>query len=399
MLIKIDDTVTEFIKSNKSNLNRDSLEIRALNHIARAYQEGHHMISASLEALEVLAKLDLLDYDPQRIYHQLLSRFTFLLAYEDYCCSYILVKDNSFDFYRNESKPNKIIYEAPLKRFSKLSTLLPTILLSEDHSDCKFYEKIANKYILENKAAINVNLNLNHISGGGSQSYTAYDCEINKGSIVLAIADNDKSYPDDKDGETLAQLQKVYNKYNQIAIIELHGLKVREKENLIPPSMYLMCCNGSSKNVLRKLEEIERLSEHQSKLMYIDIKDGIKAKVVKDKLYKEYFQELFEVIDLIACSLDEVDQKSDTEVLMAGIGGKLDEFITDVFEGGLEKNLYEKKSIAQKENIPDYIIQKMEGDVLKKQNLVDSLPDYLKNEWDELCHKIISWGCCDNHIA
>ncbi|MGE0977847.1 hypothetical protein [Bacillus cereus] len=399
MLIQIDDTVTEHIESNKQNLNWDSLEIRALNNIAKAFQEGYHIVSASLEALEILAKLDLLEYNSQRTYHYLLNKFTFLPAYEENVSSYILVKSNDFDFHRNEEHPDKVIFEVPLNRYSSFKPLFPTTLLSENYSDCEFYNRIANKYISENKAKINVNLNFNLLSGGGSQSYIVYEREINKGSMILAIGDNDKSYPTDHEGETLTQLKNVHSKYYKDNAVELYGLNVREKENLIPPSMYRMCCNGSAKDVLKKLEQIEELTEHQSKLMYLDIKEGIKAKNIKDEQYKEYYRELFEVVDLISCSLDEVYEKKDEDILMIGIGKKLDAFIKDVFEGGLEANLEDKKKIAQTEGIPDYVIKKLEEDILKKKNLINNLPDYLKNEWKDLSHKIISWGCCDYPIA
>ncbi|WP_460271927.1 hypothetical protein [Bacillus sp. NEAU-Y102] len=399
MLIKIDDTVTEFIKSNKNNLNRDSLEVRALNNIATAFQQGYHVISASFETLEVLAKLDLLDHNPQRIYHKLFERFTFLPAYEDFCCSYILVKSNEFEFNKNENQHNKMIYEVPLNKFVQLSRLWPTVLLSEDYSDCQFYEKLAHKYIEENKSEINVNINLNLLSGGGVRSYAVYEGEINKGSIVLAIADNDMNHPKAKRGETIVQLEKVYKRHEKTSIIDLYELNVREKENLIPPSMYLMCCNNSSKDILIELEKIENSQEHQTKLKYIDIKDGIKVKSVKDEHYKKYFRELFEVVNLIGCSLEEIDQKNNKEVLMPGIGGKLEDFIKDVFEDGLEIKLEQKKLVAQKIDSLDDIIQKMEYDILKKKNLIDNLPDFLKDEWHTLCNKIISWGCCEHPIA
>ncbi|HHP1049475.1 hypothetical protein [Bacillus thuringiensis] len=396
MLIIIDDTVAEYIRSNKEKLNWDSIETKALNNIAKALQEGYHIISvSSYDVLETLAKLDCLEWNARRTYETLSQKFTFYLSYEDFCCSYILVKSNSFDFYRNDKEPNKIIYEVPLSRFSSFDLLFPTRLLSEDASDCDFYEKIAEKYISENKDEINVKLKFDQISGGGSQSYVNYEREINKGSKILAICDNDKSYLEDKEGETFRQLQKIYDKNKKESIIEFHGLKVREKENLIPPSMYRMCCNNSGNDVLNKLEEIERLDEHQSKLMFIDIKEGIEAKVAKDEKFKEYYRELFEVVDLISCSLEEVDEKGDKDILMMGIGRKFDAFINDVFEGGLEEALEGKKKIAQKVGIPVDVIKKMEEDILKKQNLINNLPDYLKDEWRELCHKLISWGCCE----
>ncbi|MGR5960119.1 hypothetical protein ACT7DM_16980 [Bacillus cereus] len=202
MLIKIDDTVTEYIESNKQSLDLDSLEIRALDNIAKAYQEGQHIISASLDALEILTKLDLLENNSRRIYHYLLNKFTFLPAYENYFGIYILVKSNDCDFYRNDTQNDKIIYEVPLNRFSKLQAIRETVLLAEDSRDCDFYEKIANKYISENKAEINVKLNFDPLPGGGIRSYDALKRKIDRGAIVLAIADSDKSYPKDKIGET-----------------------------------------------------------------------------------------------------------------------------------------------------------------------------------------------------
>lgn len=399
MLIKIDDTVSEFIKNNKDRLKRDSNEIKALNNIAKALQEGYHIVSGSYDVLGTLAKLDCLEWNAQRTYEILSQRFTFYLSYEEYCCSYILVKSNSFGFYRNDKEPNKIIYEVPLNEFVKFDKLFPTRLLSEDYSDCEFYEKIAEKYISENREEINVRLKFDPISGGGSQSYVVYNREIDKGSKILAICDNDKSYPEDKEGETSIQLKKIYEKNKKESIIELHELSVREKENLIPPSMYKMCCNNSGNDVLEKLEQIEKLDEHQSKLMFIDIKEGIVAKNLKDEGFKEYYSELFEVVDLISCSLDEVYKRDEDDLLMMGIGRKLDAFIRDVFDGGLEENLEEKKKLMQTVGIPDYVIKKLEDDISKKQNLIESLPDYLKSEWKDLCHKIISWGCCEQPLA
>lgn len=399
MLIKIDETVSEFIKNNKDGLKRDSDEIKALNNIAKALQEGYHIVSGSYDVLRTLAKLDCLEWNAQRTYETLAQRFTFSLSYEEFCCSYVLVKSNSFGFYRNDKESDKVIYEVPLNEFTTFGKLFPTRLLSEDYSDCVFYEKIAKKYISENREEINVKLHFDSISGGGSQSYVVYDQEIEKGSKVLAICDNDKSYPEDKEGETSIQLKKIYNKYKKESIIELHELSVREKENLISPSMYKMCCNNSGNDILEKLEQIEMSDEHQSKLMFIDIKEGIVAKNLKDEGFKEYYSELFKVVDLISCSLDEVYTGNDDDILMMGIGRKLEAFIRDVFDGGLEEILEEKKALVQTVGIPDYVMEKLANDILKKQNLIENLPDYLKSEWNNLCKKIISWGCCENPLA
>jgi hypothetical protein len=400
MLIKIDETVTEYIIENYSALNEDSPEIEALDNIAKALSEGYHVISASLEVLEVLAKLELLENKSQRMYSYLLSKFVFLPAYEDFCSEYILVKSNSFEFSINEEH-NKYIFEVPIKYFTKLVTVTPTALVSEDLSDCLFYERLAKKYIEEKKKRLNINLCFDHTPGNGDGTYKSYEYKIRQRRLSLAIGDSDKSYPDDNIGTTLLKISTVYNTYKANAIAGLFQLNVREKENLISPSLYLLSANSSAVPTLKKLYKLETSNILHTKLKYIDLKDGIKARTLKtNENRKKYLEEVFRgVSELVACTYEEIDNQEDEFRIMEGVGREIDVFYNDILGNGLELKLAEKKKIANEVGIPESVIKRMEENIAIKSNLFDHLPEYLKDEWENLCIKVISWGCCAELIA
>ncbi|MGR6001229.1 hypothetical protein ACT7C7_25065 [Bacillus cereus] len=145
MLIKIDDTVIQQIKSKLHSINITSPEVKALNNITTAIKEGFHIISASLDTLEFLYKFDLLEHDSKRMYFSVFSKFTYLSSYEQFCEDCILIKDSSCIFNRTNTVTNKTVFEIPIDYFSHLVSILPTILLSEDMSDCEFYEKDCKK--------------------------------------------------------------------------------------------------------------------------------------------------------------------------------------------------------------------------------------------------------------
>ncbi|ANC06739.1 MULTISPECIES: hypothetical protein [Bacillus cereus group] len=401
MLIKIDDTVIQQIKSKLHSINITSPEVKALNNIATAIKEGFHIISASLDTLEFLYKFDLLEHDSKRMYFSVFSKFTYLSSYEQFCEDCILIKDSSCIFNRTNTVTNKTVFEIPIDYFSHLVSILPTILLSEDMSDCEFYEKIAKKYITENHHKVNAHLKFDLRSGGGSGSYKTYQYEINKGHLVLAISDSDKTYPTDKIGSTLLMLRRTYNSHRHNKITELLELDVREKENLIPPSLYLLCHNVYSKEFLLKLCKIENSHIHQEKLRYIDLKDGITAKSLKTNIERKSYLEgfFYDASDLIACTFEEIDSRDDEFLIMQGIGGNLDKFSTDVLDDGLEKKLAQKKGVSLHTPIPEYVIKELEGNILKKQKLFDELPGYLKADWEKLSKKIISWGCANEPVA
>lgn len=156
----------------------------------------------------------------------------------------------------------------------------------------------------------------------------------------------------------------------------------------------MLCSNSSSKLILEKLLKIENTEKHQEKLKYLDIKDGMLAKrFKKDNNLMDYYKEMFiDVSDLIACSVEEISAQADDYKLFDGIGNKLKDFSHDILADGLEQRLDQMTSLN---NIPSIAIENLKLDLKAKNSLFNELPDYLKVEWELICKKLISWGCCE----
>lgn len=246
---------------------------------------------------------------------------------------------------------------------------------------------------------INLKLNLSHYNGGGANTYKAVEYNLRKEKLVLVVVDSDKPLPTSEVGETLSQINRVYVNFQEKSVVDVYALEVREKENLIPPSLFLLCSNGSCRDILKKLYEIELIEKHREKLKYIDIKDGVRAKDLKNTEQFKFLEELLvDVPDLIACSLQDINEQNDDAILIRGIGKKLEEFEHEILEDGLEKKLEEKRKLKDIPEIENAISQ-LEKNIEMKTNLFTILPDYVKPEWERLCKKIVSWGCCNPIIS
>lgn len=79
MLIKIDDSLVEYIDLNKSKPDLISLELQSLANLTLAYRDGKHILIGSLVALEYLKNLNLLEESSRRIFSFCIQGFLFLL--------------------------------------------------------------------------------------------------------------------------------------------------------------------------------------------------------------------------------------------------------------------------------------------------------------------------------
>ncbi|MGX6443574.1 hypothetical protein ACWM35_10180 [Neobacillus sp. K501] len=389
MLIKIDTSVVDFIKTNIHNLTESSDEISALNNLAISSMHGIHIVFATLPALEFLMKLELLDFSSRKIYNSIFTRFSMLGSYQSLFNSYIVVKDTNCTLKRVNN-----VFEVPLNYFSHILSVNPTKLLCEDISDYKLYTKLAKKYIKEHHTTYNLSLSFDFVNGGGDRSGLNYEnLLIDKNQISLAIADSDKKVPHGDIGNTLKGLRSSFNRFGQNKVTDLIGLSVREKENLIPPSIYELCSNSSLDELINKLMMIESSKEHYEKLFYLDIKDGLQAKQLKNNSSQmEYYKDMFrEIPELISCTVDEIDNLHDEDFIIRGIGTSLmDNFVTNVLEDGLDKQLKTKKELSSLDPI---IITMLEDKIKIKDHLFNNIPDFIKPHIVEICETIIAWGC------
>lgn len=394
MLIQLDKSIEQNLIKIMHSLNEYSAEVIALNNLAIAYRSGWHIIIGPLHVLKLIKNIEYIDNSTKRVFDKLVNEYTFQKSYKDLVGEYILVKGLNGNATRIDDEESKHHYEAPLNYFSRLHSCMNTSLLCEDESDFDFYNKLARKYIKETCKISGIDLSFNFSNGGGVNSSRVLERVINDtGNPILAIADSDRKYPGSGIGQTLMKLLKIENRYKNTSIIDVFSLKVRAKENLIPPSLFLIGTDHSVKKHLQKLHLIEERSSE--KLFYFNIKDGYKVKHFKDDNFIEYFRNVFmDVEDLVSCSIDEISTKTDNEeVVVNGVKGIVEQFTFNILDNGIEQQLQSKRSLQDPPPEVLKIITDLEEILKQKKDLFNNLPQYIQQIIHELCIKILSWGC------
>ncbi|QDY47008.1 hypothetical protein FK545_20725 (plasmid) [Planococcus glaciei] len=234
------------------------------------------------------------------------------------------------------------------------------------------------------------------MNGGGVNTWKSLRYYSENKKISLTITDSDKRYPTGNVGETLRKLRTEYNKHKNNTITDLVELKVREKENLIPPSVYLYCCNSSDKSRLENFMLLEDSNKHSEKLFYLDYKEGLNVKSYKrDSQLQGYIEEMVKDFPHLAtCSLEDIDSLSDDYRIIEGISMNVsDYFSVGVFYEGLEKELEDKLMI---EKIPAEVIDDLRNSIDKKNKMFRHMPESFQVHLEEICKKLIDWGCANS---
>lgn len=385
MLIKIDDSVTDYLTRNSSTINKDSEEIIALVNLARSHSEGNHYIIGSLNTLEYLNNLNIFDYYSERVFNYLFNNFSTIGSLEFEITDYIIVKSNEHPFTRIE-EGGRLIFEIPLKNFLNSGMLDKTKILCEDMSDYYFFVGITQVFLKENN--MNMKISPLAVNGGGYNSYLSYQYNLDNDFMVIAIMDSDQKFPGSQYGQTYRKLNTIFSQYESNSVTDIMVLSVREKENLIPPSIYEIYLNTSHNDAIEKLKLLESHPTHSDKLKYFDYKEGL----TKEKLEHQYFQELFEVEQLISCTTDDFAIMESKAVLIKGLGNNpTKDFVKNILGDGLDRILETKRSLP---DIPLEVIQELERKIELKQSFFDMFPEDIYEEINGICRKIIAWSVC-----
>ncbi|MEC1106992.1 hypothetical protein [Bacillus velezensis] len=401
MLIKIDESVANYLIET-NNLSREDSIIIALNNIAKSRQEGNHVIIGSVYTLEKIIESKLLDYSAIKTYQNILTKVSTLGAYEKEMCDYIVATVT--EEFKKVSKNNGHIFKVPIEFFQSYYKLSKSVLICENPKDFYFYKSLAEKY-LTTETNFNLELSFSMSNGGGSTSYQVVEHQLKEELIVLIIVDSDKRFKDDSFGSTQKEIQKIYNNYEKKSIVSLINLEVREKENLVSPSLYMLSENNSSKRMLELLCEIETNQRLVENLKFYDWKDGIKIKNIKNKQFYDYYKNFisfFEPYSELAATLHRFEDLknlggNDEDNIIPGLGSKLtDRFEQYVLKDGLEKKL---DRIRMKSGMFPKVIKDFEERIQIKEQLFKNTPDYIKYEQIRICQKVIAWGCCEKIFA
>lgn len=291
MLIKLDYSILSQLKLD----NSDSV-IEGLENIALSVRKRKHIVLAENKMLVELAKCDRLTQNARRVYNHLIKKIGLIGGIQKNLKGFIVILGNVDKINRNDSS-GQIIYEVPITYFDDPEKLLPLHLIAEDDSDCEFYYYITRRYIQEHR--LGCGLEVRNVHGGGDQTHIIYERQlIRYYRTCLAILDSDKKYENDKIGSTAKKVIDKYEEYQENYITDYHVINVREKENLVVPSLYQLCSKSHSiKTDLEILHLLETNEILNSIYRFGDIKDGIKLREILEieentKLLVEYLKQL-----------------------------------------------------------------------------------------------------------
>ena len=235
MLIKIDTSIIDYIKNNKEKLSYYDDVILNINSIVRSYKEGKHLIIAELEDLEFLSECSLLERVTQRIITGILHTYYTVGSYEDLYVEKIIAHMKSDEFFRRENE-----YWDPVNRLKNIDK---TVLISENLTDCNFYIDLCKSLIRQVDKFKNQHVNFEERMCGGSLAYETAENDLKGEKFILLIMDSDKNFEDDTTGDSFNSAKRIYKENKDKHIIDLYQLNIREKENLVPPSILLLMDN------------------------------------------------------------------------------------------------------------------------------------------------------------
>lgn len=432
MFIKIDQSVL----SNISNFTDE--EISCIENIALSMKEQKHIVFSDYKILHKLVTTEELSRRSRSVFNSVLKRWSSISGLEKILNGKILVVYGEDRIKRVDSE-NQVIYRVPLQYFNDTEKLLPLHIIGEDENDCNIYEDIAKRYIRDNNLGISINTRWVH--GGGNRTGSNYQRELTEyNKICLAIVDSDKEHESCNIGNTAKGIKDVYDINKETCITDIHILKVREKENLIPPNLYNMCSKSSnSKSDMKILSHIFNNNLLHKLYYYSDIKDGITyegllSNVNNREILFQYLNEVIRshgqnylmdkmeeyglggfynyMIDLLknygltsfdeaSCTLLEFNYPSNNEYKITnGIGYLVDSVRTEIICLEL-KNIIDSKEQIYLTNKNEGLkkeIEKLKDILVKINRLFDILPNNIKIEWETISKKIITFGCCSNEF-
>lgn len=245
------------------------------------------------------------------------------------------------------------------------SELSPCYVLSENPYDSDFYISILynarhfNRYHL----LTNTNLSFEVDNGGGYGTHNMFERRVNEKKVVLCIVDSDKKTKTAKISGTSGKVKETLDKMEEIPkIADVHILEVREKENLIPFSLYKQYDKFSLNDTINHLEKFEGLEEEEY-LRFVKLSDTSSMRYDKN----------CEVKDILSLTNE-----------MKGIGKDgLRDFAVNM--------IYTEELAALNK-----IYLKKNGEIVSNDGLIDlvgSIPKYLETDYRNLVDRIYAFAC------
>lgn len=368
MWIELPDEMENYICKIK---NADSKEADLINDLLTSMRKGKHIVFLSRHLIDILSNLKYINQSNKEYFKWVKDHYTS-----------IYVKPNILDFWvkvvvnKDKVTLNEECYEVPLKCFVDCSE---TKLLTENETDGKFFENIYY-YIMENKSTW-FTIKFENDSCHGSNVGSKIEQVAKRNRFAICILDSDQEMKNSKKGDTYKCAKKVLKELKNEYFICLETLRVREKENLFPPSIYTLFCEDKK----GYLEVLEQFEDNEKIMGFFDIKDGVKYKKHRQKVWHDYYEKVIKRLrQKKLYKLPKNRDVKDDFVCIEGIGDKLcDEVVKAMLEN---KCSFKTKQNKVSEINKSLLRTKYEGRKF--------LPIYMEKEWKRISKLLFSWGCC-----
>lgn len=353
----------------------------ALDNLFESMYNGEHIVYTNIKNLMKLKNNEKLSPRTRAYTGWIIRNFSILYGCKAIVDSYITV---STKYTRVIKSTDGRVIKTPIEFMKDITE---TKLLTEHESDAKFYQQLT-KYVLKKKGNGNksfFSVQFENDAYHGANGKAKIEQVSLKNRLVLAVVDTDKDYPEDSLKSTYEGVKSGLKIAEKRIPIELLVLPVREKENLLTPTLYKEICDNALIKIIA-----EKFSNDEVIVNYFDIKGGIKKKKIRnhDDNWETYYCDLIdECRNQKIC--DECFEDVDLdEKYIKGIGDKICDTMGDLlFEDDINLILDNKKFNCY----PEAKIKQLKA---KAEILLNEVPDFVFNNWEDISLKVFTWGCC-----
>ena len=290
MLFVLDESLAENIDDRKVQ--------QALEYIGLGRSEGKHLVFCEkMGIMKTFAECEALSQKTRAVYFNIYNKLASKRAYYNTFVRYMRVVaegTHSGISWRDVGNKKEIRISANL--IDDSTFIQKTMLLCENETDCRLYEKMARMAVIGRK----INISYEPRGGGGAETGKVYRVlQKGRNRLCLCIADSDQKYPGGPIGDTARNIRKA-DKPSE-TLCELKIIDVREAENLIPTSMFSEVSEKDQNRMsaVDFLECLEKSSNGETR-KFLDLKEGLNGYRFFGLLSKnqppDYWQNFFNIV-------------------------------------------------------------------------------------------------------
>lgn len=373
MWIEIPDENEKYLCNISNAMCKSALAINAL---IESMLKGQHIVYASRKLLNTIEKLDYINPSNKAFICWIKQKYIYL-----YSCRDIVEHKIAVTTTMDTISVIGNTYVVPLVYFYDFRE---TKLLTENESDGSFFENIYYFIKRDKRTSDFYSVKFENDSCHGSNVASKITQTAKENRIAICLLDSDREMEGSATGDTYKGANNSYNKIKRNHILLLKALEAREKENLFPPSAYMLLCE--ERRMLFTV--LNQFIEEEKVIKYFDIKDGVKYKKYKIDGWEQYYKTLIdELIKVGVYKLPEPEEMKEEFVCMEGIGDKVCDVVCQV--------LLESEKISEDVLDRRGVVEDTKEKVRETRKCIKNiLPDYMYKEWEQIHNLLFSWGCC-----